>query len=43
MLLDRKKKKKNPTAEFCNMDRDAIRNATTFSLLWGEDDNIRLT
>jgi len=38
-----KKKKKNPTAEFCNMDGDAIRNATTFSLLWGEDDNIRLT
>ena len=25
------------------MDGDAIRNATTFSLLWGEDDNIRLT
>ena len=36
-------KKKDPTAEFCNMDRDAIRNATTFSLLWGGDDNTCLT
>jgi len=38
-----KQMKKNPTAEFCNMDRDATRKMTTFLLLWGEDNNTHLT